>query len=421
MQLLYHLPQVHTQKFVPLLHIPFYPPPALVDWMDSMMTRLPCMLFQHLHGLYFRSYRRSGTLDMAYLRFLWLHRHLDNAPKLQLNLDEFKSVLATMETLLVLYRTPATDGTHRALFVVPARLPEYGDEQVLEKGNIGLGDAVVRTRCSFRRSYAPPGLIGRFLAFANAHIKEARECWQHGAHLVWKPTLHDILLYETHSVERDDSGSVAYPGLALCVKGSSPAARDVLDGLTAEVKRLFADKSHGYPGLCSVVFEDTDEVLVSDLGDLRTCLENRFDQLEALVRKVAGVTSQVLQAFYLSAKEENRYPRLLIFKPENSLHPEADGRPPPVPTSPSTASATGDRESHGAAEAEAMQRETWNGWIKALTQCKRFRMVFICEHDMTEVPCGPGGHGYVVQDLPELIKACWPLLQVRPMQPPCVI
>ena len=75
-----------------------------------------------------RSYQTPGTLNLEYIRFLWLHRHLDSGRKLDLNFDEFNSVLATMESLLVLYRVT---GTSPAFFVVPSRLPEYGDERVL--------------------------------------------------------------------------------------------------------------------------------------------------------------------------------------------------------------------------------------------------------------------------------------------------
>lgn len=367
----------------------------------------------------FRSYRKSGTLDLAYLRFLWLHRKLDDGLRLHLNHDEFNIVLATMEALLVLYRAPLVEGRTRAHFVVPARLPEYGDEQVLEKGRLGLGDAVVRTRCSFRQSYAPPGVIGRLLAFANAHIKEARECWQHGAHLIWMPGAHDVLVYETHFVEKVETGRVAHPGLVLCVKGNTPEIRLILDSLKGQVRRLFEDKVHGYPGLCLAVFEDTDEVHVSDLtSDIRTYLDNRFERLEAMVGRVARVSSEVLQAFYLASEDENQYPRLLILKPDNTGRPDPDTRISPTSKSSTTASTTQGTEAiAAAAAAEAMQRETWDMWMEALTGRKRFRVVFLCEHDMTEVPCGPGGMGYLVKDLPNLVKACWPLLQVRSFLP----
>lgn len=344
---------------------------------------------------------------------------------LNLNIDEFNSVLATMEALLVLYRVK---GTSPALFVVPARLPEYGNEQVLENGNMALGDTVVRTRCSFRQSYAPPGLIGRFLAFSNAHIKEARECWQHGAHVIWTPGSHDVLVYETQFVENSDSGSVAYPGLVLCVKGSTPAVREVLDSLAEEVRKLFKDKVHGYPGLRSLVFEGTDVVPVSALtSDLREYLENRFDYLGALVERVAGVTSEVLQAFYLAAEGENQYPRLLILKPDIASQSKSGPRKSTSQASSATVRATRAYEGNGAeaaatsataaAAAEGMQRETWDKWVNALKEGRRFRMIFICEHDLTEVKCGPGGNGYLIEDLPTWVKGCLPLLQVRLVLP----
>lgn len=338
--------------------------------------------------------------------------------KLDLSLDDFNSVLATMEALLVLHRAPATEGTTRALYVVPSRLPEYGDEQLLEKGDMGLGDIVVRVRCSFRRSYAPPAIIGRFLAFSNAHIMEAKECWQHGAHVIWTPGAHDVLVYETHSVETIGDDSVAYPELVMCVKGNTPAVREVLASLTEEVTRLFESKAHGYPGLCSVVFEDTDVVHVRDLtSDLRKYLDNRFEQLGATVRKVAGETSKVLQAVYLAAEEENQYPRLLLLKTETNLQPE-EAKSSPTPGSSQTDCETGDDETNS--PAAGMQREIWNKWIRAfrgLKEGRKVRMVFICEHDMTEVECGPDGKGYLIEKLPQWVESCLPVLEVRVSQP----
>lgn len=323
-----------------------------------------------------------------------------------------------MEALLVLYKTPAAEGTHRSLYVVPARLPAYGDEHVLEKGKMGLGDSVVRTSCSFRRSYAPPGIIGRFLAFANAHIMEARECWQHGAHLIWTPGSHDVLVYEAHSVEAYDDRSVTYPGLVLCVKGNSPEVREVLASVTSEVKRLLQDKVHGYPGLCSVVFEGTDEVYVGDIiGDLRKYLDNRFDRLDATVRKVAAVATGVLQEIYLADETKNQYPRLVLMKPETHHRPEVEVHHLPSPGSSPTVGDPGKKKESGPAAAEGMQRETWNRWICALNDRKKVRLVFLCEHDLTEVECGPDGKGYVIEDLPSWTKGCLPLLQVTVLRP----
>lgn len=364
--------------------------------------------------LHLRSYITSGTLDLPYLRFLWLHRKLDGGLKLSLSSEEFRGVLSTMERLLVVYRAPTNDFTGREVFVVPSRLPEYGDENVLENGNMGLGGTVVRTMCSFRQSYAPPGVIGHFLAFVHAHILEARQCWQHGAHLTWAPGGHEVLLYETHSVESSDSDSVSYPGLGLCVKGNTPAVRVTLESLKTEVRSLFQDKVHGYPGLCSVVFEGTSEVQVSDImSDLRKYLESRLEQLGALVQKVATKTSEVLESVYLAGEDENQYPRLLIMKPDDSPPSEQGARTSRTPrSSPPTCTTTGRKVAAAVASAEWMHRETWEKWICAWTEGKKFRMVFVCEHDMTEVQCGPGGNGYRIADQPELFKAVLPLLQV---------
>lgn len=376
-----------------------------------------------LAGLYTRSYRTSGTLDLAYLRFLWLHRHLDDGLELHLTDDEFNGVLQTMIKLLVMYRAPTAGSTNRELYVVPARFPELGDERVLENGNMGLGDAVVRVTCSFRQSYAPPGIVGRFLAFANAHVKEARECWQHGAHLIWTPGCHDVLVYETQCVEQIASGRVAYPGLVLCVKGSTPAVYEVLDSLAEKVRRLFGDEVHGYPGLRSENFGDTEVVRVRDLSsDLRKYLDKRFDRLETQVDGVARVTSELLQGLYLAAEKDNQYPRLLILKPERPSEADAEVRTSSLPTVRATICA--EREpperagaaagaAAAAAAAEAMQPKTWNSWIHALTNGRKCRMVFVCEHDLTEVRCGPGGNGYHIEDLPTWVKDCLPLLQVR--------
>lgn len=363
-----------------------------------------CYISTLTHSYFTRSYRTSGTLDLVYLRFLWLHRRLDmGAMQLKLNSNEFQNVVLTLERLLVLYRVKGIGHTQ---YVVPARLPEYGDERVLEKSDIGVGDVVVRTRCSFRQSYAPPGIIGRFLAFSNVHIKEAKECWQHGAHLIWSQAAHDVLVYEAHFDEQRISDSVSYPGLVLCVKGNTPEARNILASLTDEVERLLTDKVHGYPGLASVVFEGTETVGVNTLSaDLRRYLDNRFDRLDATVNKVAGVTSRVLLGLYLASKQHNQYPRLLILKPDIQTS-SPQGR------SLTSSDGTIQQESRRG-QAKAMQRETWNEWIKAFKDSTTFRLVFLCEHDLTEVKCGPNGLGYLVRDLPRWVKDCMPLLKVR--------
>ena len=91
---------------------------------------------------------------------------------------------------------------------------------------MALGGVVVRTRGSFRQSYAPTSLVGRFIAFTNAHIVVAKDCSQHGAHPILTHGLYDVLVDKNHFVERSEGDNVAYPGLVLCVTRSSPGARE---------------------------------------------------------------------------------------------------------------------------------------------------------------------------------------------------
>lgn len=319
-----------------------------------------------------------------------------------------------MEELLVLYRAPTSEVENSDVFVVPARLPEYGDEGVLGEEHFGVGNRVVRTKCSFRQSYAPQGLIGRFLAFANANIVKALVCWQNGAQLIWADgpnrDHHDVLVYETHSSDTD-SGSMAYPQLVLCVKGSTADIHGVLDGLRGAVETLFVDKVHGYPGLGYIDFDDSVTVLTDAFtGDLRQFIRTEFEMIRDVFDKATQAATGLLEAFYLAANEDNLYPRLLIVKPE-SLPRELT-----APGCSPTARAAKIDEGNGVMAAEERQPETWEKWIELLkqkTKRRRFRLVFICEHDMTEVECGPGGLGYRFEELPELVKACLPLLKVR--------
>lgn len=60
-----------------------------------------------------------------------------------------------------------------------------------------------------------------------------------------------------------------------------------------------------------------------------------------------------------------------------------------------------------------MRRETWSEWINGFTEGRKTRLIFLCEHDMTEVECGPDGKGYLLKDLPSCVRVCLPLLKVR--------
>lgn len=107
-----------------------------------------------------RIYCKSGQLDRVYLRYIWMHRRIQ--PQLRvvhINDGEFESVVATMTRLPVMYKSTDADK-----LVVPARLPQYGDQRVLAPENIA--EIVVRMPCSFGQVYPPPGIVGRFLAWS---------------------------------------------------------------------------------------------------------------------------------------------------------------------------------------------------------------------------------------------------------------
>lgn len=75
-------------------------------------------------NLFYRTYRKSGRLNRAYLRFLWMYREMDPpGTPVRLTDPEFESIVSTMARLLVMYTARGADN-----LVVPARLPEYGDE-----------------------------------------------------------------------------------------------------------------------------------------------------------------------------------------------------------------------------------------------------------------------------------------------------
>ena len=62
----------------------------------------------------------------------------------------------------------------------------------------------------------------------------------------------------------------------------------------------------------------------------------------------------------------------------------------------------------------------WDRWRKAWESlslpdvglhCK-FRLRFLCEHSLEEVPCGPNGLGYPIKQLKDWVKQCVPLMKV---------
>lgn len=347
------------------------------------------------------SFIRQGRLNREYLRFLWVHRKLEEREDgegdfagVQLDDKSFDSMLDTMIRYLFIYRAHGTSDSGQEVFIVPARLPEYGNEKVLEE-SIGLGEAVVGTTAWFLRSHLPSGIIGRFLAFTAAKVVSSGACWQHGAHVRWEKdsNVHDVLLCET-TVEKH----CTCPAIAICVKGKTAEARGVLWEVQTELERLIENNVHGYPGICLPAF---DEVPIRPSNELQKhllpYLDIQFASLHTILKKISRDSLRMFQASFPSCTDENElpYPRLVMLKPIDS----AEGQP-----------ASDGTDGEGAIQ----MRETWDRWVQLWKRGRGrdFTLVFLCEHDFSEIRCGPVGTGFPVHDPGELIKSIRPLLQV---------
>eukprot|EP00752_Nemacystus_decipiens_P013381 g11847.t1 len=178
--------------------------------------------------------------------------------------------------------------------------------------------------------------------------------------------------------------------------------------LRESLQHLVADEAFGYPGLkCFMSFEDPAEVKSTLLRDLRAFLDNRdefgktvdrfgktVDRLEVTASKLSGVANQLVQQELLAANAERKkypYPRLVILVP--------------------------DGEAYG--NNERIQRVGWDRWRKAWESLSlpdvglhhKFRLRFLCEHSLEEVPCGPDGLGYPIEQLKDWVKRCVPLMK----------
>lgn len=345
-----------------------------------------------------RSFIRQGRLNREYLRFLWLHRELedndDYQPGVQLDDDSFESMLRTMIKYLFIYPAHGESSNVEEVYIVPARLPEYGNEAVLEE-SIGLGQVVVgKTAAFFRRTHVPTGIIGRFLAFSASKIVSSGACWQHGAHVEWKQgsQVHDVLLCET-TVGEDE----VFPALSMCVKGHDADAKGVLLEVKSELDSLLQDSVFGYPGLALPTFEDL-PINKSDefQRHLRPYLDLQFQNMAQILEKISRDAVSMFQAAFPSCCDPNEYPypRLVLFRPAedtevSETHPEEGGS--------------------GAVQL----RETWDRWIRRCRSGPRcdFDLVFLCERDFSPIPCGLNGKGYRVHD-PALFNKLKPLIQV---------
>lgn len=331
-----------------------------------------------------------------------MHRKIDPpGPRIALSYAEFESIVSTMVRLLVMYRSRDED-----MLVVAPRLPEYGDQRVLDPGNIE--EIVVKMECSFGQVYPPPGIIGRFLAWSTKQVHSHDECWQHGAFFRYNydQGQYKVFMYESEDEECRQDQTVKFAGLTLGVQGSPAQAPKVLSELRASLEQLVADSAFGYPGLIFLMsFGDVVETRSTFLGGLRSLLdnvENVVDRLkvataslEETARKLGGVADQLVERELLAASSRQQklpYPRLVMVVPEG--------------------------EGNGAHE--RIQRVGWDRWTKAWESMHlpdvglhhKFRLRFLCEHDLAEVPCGPDGRGYPIEQLKDWVRNCIPLMKV---------
>lgn len=309
-----------------------------------------------------------------------------------MQLDElsFNSMLATMIKWLFIYPCRSVRGDDREWFVVPARLEEYGDMKVLER-NIWAGQVVVVTTATFERTHAPRGIIGRFLAFGASKIMSTAECWQHGAHIRWEGE-HEVLICETIVKEGGP-----FPGIAICVKGSDAEARRVRNDVKKTLQSLINHVVHGYPGLEWPVFTDNEAIHSNEFQRvLRPYLDIKFGEVTETLEKISHQSHQMFRAAFPSLRKRSKYPNLVMLLPETPAEDLAGNPDEQAPT-------------RGA----ILRRETWDRWMRLCRSGTRsFRLVFLCEHDFSEVPCGPEGKGYPITDSAQLFNALRPLLQV---------
>ncbi|CAM9359724.1 unnamed protein product [Laminaria digitata] len=262
------------------------------------------------------SFIRQGRLDREYLRFLWLHRTLedkDTYSGVELDDTSFESMLVTMIKCLFIYRSQSKSEDDREWFVAPARLPEYGNEKVLED-KIWFGEVVVQTTATFRRTHAPHGIIGRFLAFSANNIMSSGECWQHGAHVRWEKG-HEALVCETF-VEKGST----FPGIGICVKGSTAEAMCVREDVKQTLKSLIKNDIHGYPGLAWPVFNDSEPMPSNEFQRyIRAYLDIKFASLAEILEKISRNSRRMFQAAFPSLGDRTQYPRLVLLIPDEPV------------------------------------------------------------------------------------------------------
>ena len=303
----------------------------------------------------------------------------------------FRAHAADNDQESFIYRSHSVTGDGREWFVVPARLPEYGNETALED-KTWFDEVFVQIMATFQRSHAPRRIVGRFLPFSDSKIMCSGECCQHGAHIQWEKG-HELLVCKTFFIEEGGS----FPGIAICGKGSTAEAMCVRKDVKDTLLSLIESDVHGYPGLCFPEFHDSEPLIRTEFQRvIRPCLDITFASLAETSEKISRDSHRMFDATFPSSRNRTEYPRLVLLV--------SDG---PVGDS------TGSPESPTATRGVVLLREMWDRWMYLCNGGKRsFHLVFLCEYDLSKVLCGPEGKGYPMQDAASLFKALSPLLQV---------
>ncbi|CAM9290372.1 unnamed protein product, partial [Hapterophycus canaliculatus] len=328
------------------------------------------------------AYCKSGRLNRDFLRFLWMHRKIGakDSP-IHLSDAEFETVVSTMARLLVMYKARDAD-----ILVVPARLEEYGDHRIVDT----MQDVVMTIECSFGLVFAPPGIVGRFIAWSAQQVGNCDVCWQHGAFFSYKfqHAQYKVFLYEKPVEELHEDGTKRnFAGLVLGIQGPPAMAAEVLENLRESLETLVSDPVLGYPGIAEkgeMYFAPPKTRESKFLDGLRSTLDNINKRLD----RIDGIVSQLLEQDLLAASgEPSEYPHRVLVRPELE---DEDGGPP-----------------------EVIQHAGWDRWTKALSDIgsHKFRLHFLCEHDSSVVPCGPEGRGYLIEQPKEWVKKWLPLMQ----------
>lgn len=198
-----------------------------------------------------------------------------------------------------------------------------------------------------------------------------------------------------------------FAGLTLGIQGPPPQAAEVLAELRTSLESLVSDSAYGYPGLAGLMYfrpaEEIESSLLVRLGSVLDNLGNVADRMEVVtgrvevvadsleetVRQLGGIITQLLEQDLLPASDEqSAYPRLVLVRPELE---------------------TAEDMTH-----ERIQHAGWDRWTKALSEIgfHEFRVHFLCGHDLSEVPCGPGGRGFPIKHPKDWVKQWLPLMQV---------